>query len=518
MKAVTVEFRISAQGRSSPRSHFAVLELEPSGEPNNNLLARETQTLRVPIGRSISGEKLSLWPGHYLARVRFPSGEQFNELIEVRDAEAQQKIMLGARKPRSRTKNHYAEDLPVPSVFKQLIDYDLNIGEPSLSREVTSHRENIPLDFQVSYSSPTFDQGLTSMSAAETWLAPVAANLPLTEFLRATWAGEVGLSNYPRTRAEVEIASCVGNYDHLFEFISTADTNEKFTARKLLDAFGLHLNNAELRPTQISKNKSRVLLHEGDHNETERVAGYAVVSSVSHRSTAVAPAGQKVKLIRLPGKWLGQHDGRPRDVFVEITKSRWQQFEIALSVDDPQIQSVIDFSQQNDLRGALAVLDQGVDMLFRKVVNPYAAAAAAYVLLLAPPNLVPPEWHDWVGNLARWFPDLPDGAIQHATLLLQRPPPNEVRANLSHHLFPEHSWQRSELAAMLVLESLQRGLPLYRSGFSLLASNLDILSQDTDLPGYLQDSIRTARKMVSALQLRLDTSQPFTVVDISIAA
>lgn len=518
MKVVTVEFRISAQGRSSQRNHFAVLELEPSGESNKNLLARETQTLRVPIGRSISGEKLSLRPGHYLARVRFPSGEQFNELIEVRDEEAQQNFLLGARKPRKRTKNHYAGDFPVPSVFEQLIDYDLDLGAPSLSREITHRRENIPSNFQVNYSSPAFDQGPTSMSTDETWLASVAADLPLTEFLRATWTGEVGLSNFPKARAEVEIASCVGNNGHLFKVISTADSNEKFTSRKLLDAFGLHLNNAELRPTQISRNKSRVLLHQSDRNEADQVAGYAVVSSVSHRSTTVATARQKAKLIRLPGRWLGQYDGRPRDVFVEVTKSRWQQFEIALSVDDPQIQSVIDFSQQNDLRGALTVLDLGVEMLFRKVVNPYAAAAAGYVLLFAPPDLVPPEWQDWVGNLARWFPDLPDGAIQYATLLLQRPPPNEARANLTYHLFPEHGWQRSELAAELILESLQRGLPLYRSGFSLLASNLDILSQDTDLPAHLQDAIRTARKVVGALQLRLDTSQPFTVVDISIAA
>ncbi len=59
-------------------------------------------------------------------------------------------------------------------------------------------------------------------------------------------------------------------------------------------------------------------------------------------------------------------------------------------------------------------------LLYKKLINPYAAAAGGYVLLANSASARRPAWHGWVENLSDWFPWLPDGPIIRGALHLQR--------------------------------------------------------------------------------------------------
>ena len=153
------------------------------------------------------------------------------------------------------------------------------------------------------------------------------------------------------------------------------------------------------------------------------------------------------------------------------------------------------------------------NLLFSKYDNPYAAAASAYVLLAAPPERTPAEFNQWVSNLGRHFVDIPDGCIQHAAILLQTS--TDFANPINRDDFPIDQADRNLLAAKLVIEALMRGLPIFRSGFKLLVSNLRILQESSNLPHEVYLKVEFALKIVNQLRLRLDISQPFTVVDVT---
>ena len=129
-------------------------------------------------------------------------------------------------------------------------------------------------------------------------------------------------------------------------------------------------------------------------------------------------------------------------------------------------------------------------MLFGKMQNPLGAAAGGYVLLAAG-DREENNWHDWVDNLANWFPEIPDGAVLKASLRLR---------------FPRDKNSAEEARASL-LEAFDRGVPYYSTGVSWL---LDGLTQFADDP-----VVEEKMKIVHRVALRLDLSQAFTVVRIS---
>lgn len=521
MPTVKVEFRVSARGRSSQKSQLGVLELEPLDRADIEVECRTIRSLRAPIGSTAITEKVQIFPGRYLARLRLPSGEQFNEVVEIGEGPAQQKILLGVSKPTAGVKVFHGPSLPVPTVRESLAKYgQLATYAPDVFLELPKLASPTTLGFQIPPSGLPFVQWGVKEAVEQRWLAQVNRNqsISLSDYLRTMSEGQSDWWQILKEHAEVKVAACVGNSRQLLSGLAASQSaiSANLRGEELFDALGVRFSDHTFRLEKYTRSRSRVIVDQLGHEPLWPVANYAVVSSTLHGSISAGNTDSQVKLVRLPGEWRGVHDGHPREVFMDIRRhSNVQPFGISVNVADPKIQTVLDFSQQKDLNGALVVLEQSLDMLFRKVVNPYAAAAAAYVMLLAPPQLMPPKCHEWVANLGRWFQDLPDGPIQHATLLLQRPLQTDAVPNLERDFFPENDVERSRLAAELILESLGRGLPLYQSGFMFLASNLSILSDDSDLPRDLREPIRLAQKVVNTLRLRLDTTQPFTVLDIS---
>jgi len=178
---------------------------------------------------------------------------------------------------------------------------------------------------------------------------------------------------------------------------------------------------------------------------------------------------------------------------------------IQLEIDDPEFAGLIDFLQQGDLHGSELTLSQAQDVLYGKHRNPYAAAAAGYVLIQASSDIEKiSHWPQWILNLATRFPGIPDGAILFATLLLQTP----AILGRDYKLRSQQSPFASARGA--VLEAVRRGPPLFRFGLGLMATNLAILEGE-DPAAADDEELQSAIRYIRGLSLRVDPNQPFSV-------
>jgi hypothetical protein len=509
MTPVSVELTISAQGRQSQKGQIAVVDLElisqvADADPTHR------KTITVAIGRAYA-EIVSLVPGSYIARVRLPSGERFNDLVIVYN-QSQNHITLGKKHPIKRERSVPLEQ-KIIKIAEERSDYGtsreiINQQSPAVSQETSIDSGGFGY---VPRHTP-----LQGGEVISDWLVPISSTLPLDAFIRSSTQRPLTGQIDERNGGEVQISICSTEpLENLRESILTKYASDP---SNLLGALALKLDARELRAYKVNQRRSTAVVPGESLSNAESRLNYLVAaSSPEHVDSNVSEGAPYVKLIRLPGPWIGPVGGQPRDVTVDVVKSKSGAIDLKLKIDDPITKSILDFSQQNDLKGAMAVLDTSMEALFRKVVNPYAAAGAAYVLLMAPPNFLPPEWYQWIVHLWRWFDDLPDGRILHATLLLQRFPTSVELQRLEPAFFPKAEAARVEYAAQLILHSLYIGLPLYRSGIALLASNLEILS-NSSLPRHLALAVDSAYRTVRSVQLRLDTSQFFTTLNFGAAA
>jgi hypothetical protein len=221
-------------------------------------------------------------------------------------------------------------------------------------------------------------------------------------------------------------------------------------------------------------------------------------SAKSHRYLVGVPRlreGQATKLIIRSN---GQDARRPVRLTVEVTELKFN--------------SMLQFMKGSDIGSALSVAESSLSILYAKFDNPLAAVAAGYVLVQAPPRTIQVPWGQWIGNLGRYFPNLPDGKILHATLLLQRGDTQSPYHHYEDHseYFPLDPQDRNALAAALVLESLAQGPPVFRAGLALLATNLRILAS-VNFPEQMQLRLQAAEALVTWLGMRVDPREPFAI-------
>lgn len=272
-----------------------------------------------------------------------------------------------------------------------------------------------------------------------------------------------------------------------------------WTREEVLAVFGRAHGEVMAKPLRSSPEHMSIGVNTSSKDPANRLR-YALLLAGKDQSLAA----------RLPGRWRCVSTGADAEVSVDAIRQDDERYRLDVRVSDPDVQSVLGFVLQSDLEGALAVLDSCMDMLAQKSQNPYAAAAAGYVLLNAPQQHAGFQWQDWIGKLGRKFSDdVPDGLILHATLLLQTAPGRM----LPSEYFPPDTGSRAKMAGDLLLQAMERGLPLYRAGVRLLASNLRILVADDSLPNL--ETLRKAQELAAWLLMRLDSRQVFTVVDVT---
>ncbi|MDW9984284.1 hypothetical protein GOC06_26350 [Sinorhizobium meliloti] len=138
------------------------------------------------------------------------------------------------------------------------------------------------------------------------------------------------------------------------------------------------------------------------------------------------------------------------------------------------------------------ILKSARDALFEKFENPLAAALGGYVLLSSQQQRDRKDsWPQWLDNLARRFPYLPDGPILRARWLLSQ--------NSEEHLDEAHH---------LLYDSVERGLPFFTTGVVWLIEGLQQTSIGCPI---CTEALRKVRGVARAM----DLSQAFTSFSIA---
>jgi hypothetical protein len=181
---------------------------------------------------------------------------------------------------------------------------------------------------------------------------------------------------------------------------------------------------------------------------------------------------------------------------------------VVVGVDDPKFSALLQFMQTGDLASSVSLLRKAEDALFAKFANPYAAAAGGYVLTHAGYPRWNQNWGRWLHNLATRFPDIPDGHILLASLILQGPEACKVRVP---DYEPNNAWK---IALTSVLESVRRGPPVYRFGLRMLSGSIAILNHLVGADHESREQLNAAADYVRNLSVRVDRNQPFCVFNV----
>ncbi len=188
------------------------------------------------------------------------------------------------------------------------------------------------------------------------------------------------------------------------------------------------------------------------------------------------------------------------------TPSSWR---CAPEIDDVEAMSLLGFLHTGLVEAGQMMLGLAHTWLFEKTVNPVAAAAGAYMLLSHTEEAnaqLAPDWRDWVSNLYRRYPEIPDGAIAMAQMTLA---------------YGESGGDEEidvEKLRGYALEAVRRGLPFLGTGVRRLTDVLVALEGDDRAEGRSGPQVESTRRALSlVLQLGRITvpGEFFTVLRLS---
>lgn len=143
-------------------------------------------------------------------------------------------------------------------------------------------------------------------------------------------------------------------------------------------------------------------------------------------------------------------------------------------VDDLQAMSLLGFLNAGQADAGQLILAHARDWLYGKTVNPVAAAAGAYLLLLHGEEAnarLAADWRSWVKNLYNWFPAVPDGAIAMAQMAMTY---GETGRGDDIDV---------EKLRGYALEAVRRGLPYLGAGLRILTDILTAVQGDDESAG-----------------------------------
>jgi hypothetical protein len=466
-----------------------LLRIEPLGQ---RVEKADLESLRTPRTVDLMKENktsFTLSPGKYLASVRTPAGKVLKSVFDVEDKEEVAEVVVGELPKRAKA----GSDKAVGYLPQVAARRDVQLGPEYRGFQWSPPEPSIFSLAKKESANRVIESIFTGRRVSSSWSRHKAVS-------ESNHPGELILAQYGAQVETPEVEEILR--DSHADGRQVRGLPKTWTRRQIRVVLGLPRQMRQARPVHFAKN--RLVVESEPAFDEPGVAHYALLAS--EQDDPASPC----LLARLPGAWRSVRSLALTPVTVEAAKDRKGKFSLSVHVTDPDIQSLLGFIRQGDLESALVIVDDCVELLRQKEVNPYAAAAAGYVLLNAPPERTKAPWADWIGNLGRWFGDLPDGLIQQATLLLQSD--SAYLAGRIPSYFPRDPGAREELAEKLLLKALSRGLPVYRAGLRLLTSNLRILANSE----YLRTS-RSARAydLASWLLMRVESSEAFTVLDIT---
>lgn len=250
----------------------------------------------------------------------------------------------------------------------------------------------------------------------------------------------------------------------------------------------------------LNRGKPGRVIAPADQDQVRAV--YRLVRDSSGRSRAIAMEGSNprefvvvpreavVELLALPMPWPVVGSGREAVVEVVVRHAcPATDFASSIAVRDDRIGVLLGFLTSGALDAGREMAEASRDLLFGKTVNPLAAAAGAYALAGTATDTANHEWHSWVRNLAQWFDQVPDGAIQLGWLLLRmRRTPAEL-----------------DEARHWLKEGYRRGLPFYALGVRWLLDGLERVAR-------VDPEAEAMLKAVQPIGSRLHPHSPFTIL------
>ena len=277
------------------------------------------------------------------------------------------------------------------------------------------------------------------------------------------------------------------------ETLANSDDSDR-SPDDLVQAFGRWDGDPAIVEGDIDGERSAITFTKG--------ADLLQLAPSASRLHAIINDGHVSWLAPLPIPWYIPDD--PRECTLSIVADRGEPWMTSVSMMplDPVAGGLIAFLQSGDVTATLAILDVATERLYEKILNPFAAAAGALVLVQSKrwaPHVLErraglgscTKWEEWVSNLCRWKGWLPDGFVLHAWL-------NLLDDNGDEQLARKH-----------LLTAVKLGLPAYSGCFRLLVDGLRTL-QSRNKVG--DPEVDAALCTLDATALRIDPRQVFTMV------
>lgn len=259
-------------------------------------------------------------------------------------------------------------------------------------------------------------------------------------------------------------------------FIAHAELEVRLTATQCpaghaglrsLRAFAKGLESNSIDTIMVSRERVAELTHSISLDSTPANADSDFLSAVHRRSwLLVSGQGKDTTLVPFPNGWTS---GGGKGAFLLTVRrsttsgdeaTKWS---VSLQLRDPSYGSLLDYLTRRDFQSSSAVSrtmrTSALRALYEKQMNPYAAAAGAYMLAMSDEDA-----HDeqalWMGNLTDRFPWLPDGPVAQGYRLLRR---------------TEKGTDEFAQARRLLFKAADRGLPYFTIGLTLLTEALNFL-------------------------------------------
>jgi hypothetical protein len=208
----------------------------------------------------------------------------------------------------------------------------------------------------------------------------------------------------------------------------------------------------------------------------------------AQRQFLIVQAPAESYLVTLPVPWSDPSlNSSVVEVLVNLVQSP-NGSPIGVTVHDPVVGAGLAYMATGALTKAARVFQNVQGMLHDKLVNPFSAAAGAYILIGTDLDNKPRTWDGWLDNLRNWFPQYSDGSVLWA----------------SRRLRTARSQDEVRLARQGFIEACERGLPIFTLGLSWLVDGLSQFPEDDVCAKWLERVRRVA--------WRVDMRQPFVVL------
>ena len=446
----------------------------------------ETLEVVIPAGR-YNSKRVEVPVGTYQIEARLPSGEVLRERREVGANENVDVVFQAGQSPHEwLSLQRLAGNVPSQQEFEGWLNNLATRAGEAAKRKNLLPSKSIHVDPEVLGTTATFLRGAhLRLQPAMASVASAASNIS-EWFSGAAAAAEQQLKSEADATPEFRLvdsdpARGEAHWDALATlsawkaFEGGAQTSGRCSPDPPIDAGPITLWRIKQQPPPEQASRTYV----------------------PSRSFALSRRGVGVDVISLPVPWPLNTNFPPVPVEVLREAGIGTTGRTTLTVCDPQIGGLLLYLKNAKIGAASTVLaaaaEQGLieELIEEKLRNPLAACAAAYVGLATLSGAEPPRWAPWLANVSNWFPWVPDGAIVHGAYLMKT-------ATTQEDL---------DLASAAFVDAYRRGLPFYTAGVQQLMQGLYMFAGKSP-------EIAAMHKKVSAVALRVDAEQTFTVVTV----